>query len=176
MPLSPCMRTVQLHHAGRLGDDVAKLILARDLPPQLLHETEIPKSLHSPDHFAGFIPQKRRAHADGNLAAVGPQDGHRLVDDGLAGLQTVFQNARGFADVGSKHLAAQFPQSLSGRDPGDDLGGTVEKRDSPLQIHREYPVGDAVENDLRLRRQLRMLMHGSPLPMSELVWEIRVAA
>jgi len=80
-------------HPGRLGNDVPQAIAALDFFAQFLHQAQVPKGLHPADDLAGIVFEQRGADADGDLLAVGPEDGNGLIYHRTPRIQRVPQNA-----------------------------------------------------------------------------------
>ena len=144
-----------LLHQGGLGNDVAQPVLPVNFPAQVLHQAQVPKGLHPADDLALLVFEQRGADGDGDLFAVGSQDGDGLADHLLAGFQGMFQDAGGFADIGPEDLAARAAQGLGGRNAGDLLGGPVEEGDAPVEVNGEDPVSNAVQDSRGLGGQDR---------------------
>ena len=127
-----------------------------DLPAQVLHQAQVPKSLDAADNLAALVFEQSGADGDGNLFAIGSKDGDGLADHLFAGFQGVVQDAGGFTDVGPEDLAARAAQGLIGRNPGDFFRGPVEEGNSPFEVNSENPVSDAVKNSGGLGRKDRL--------------------
>ena len=138
--------TEDFDHPGVFADDVLEGVL----PPKGLLEffdcRDVLKGFDPADHSALGIPQQGGADIDGNSLLVGAVDMHRHIRQGAFGLDRPAQHATGFANVGAEDLETWPAKRLRPRDPGDDLGGPVEGGDAPVQIHREHPFDQAVQD------------------------------
>ena len=148
----------QAHHGRAAADDVLEGVAAQELLLQLLDLAEILKRLHSADDPAGVVFQNGGGDADGHAPALLVDDVGGGVDHRLAGLERFSQGAVLFADVGMKHVATGFAESVLARDPRDPLGRPVERGDAPLRIHREHALIDRIQNDV-LSAPLDSLAH-----------------
>jgi hypothetical protein len=77
------------------------------------------------------------------------------VDDGFAGGERAPQGAGILTDAGPKDFAAGFAQRFLPINAGDALGRLIESGNSPVEIDREYPFVDRVEDHIRWLGGLR---------------------
>ena len=118
------------------------------------HQAEVSECFHPSDDLPGFVQQDAGTDADGDLLAIGPKDGDRAIDNRLSRFQGILQNTPGFTHIGSENLAARTADRLGSGDTGDLLRRTIEERDFPVEVHGKDSVRNAVQNDLRLGRQV----------------------
>jgi hypothetical protein len=76
----------ELLHQRCAGDNVLEALAAVDFLTEAFHQIQIAKRFHASNDLTGYIPEQSRADADGELAAIGMEDGNRLVHDWLQGL------------------------------------------------------------------------------------------
>ena len=139
----------ELAHSRTAPDDVGEGVRSLQLLAQLFDQAEVAKRLDAANRVAVGVLEGRRRDADGNPPTVGVEDVDGLVHDRPPGPQRLLQGTLALADARPEDVAAWPPNGLIVRHPRNLLGGAVERRDPPILIDGEDPVGDGIEDRRR---------------------------